>query len=411
MKKKFPVFKTTSLAVLAGLGVYAIWNHNAMGQTSSQGKPSLSVNSMKLSADSTWKVNNSYIQQIKQLQQEIELQLQNQLQSEWEQEQSQLQALWQQAQSQLQQQLPQQPQWPSQNGGPQGEQSVLPNQSQSQANRLASLPTNTQPSGNWAGYIAAPTSESYTSVSGTWTVPKISGNPSGVAAQWIGLGGVTNHDLLQMGTLEQFQNGQPVAQVFWEKLPNAAQPVMTVPIGSTIHAKISQASGTTWDVTFSAQTPAGKTISKTIPVSVDNSYAAGIGTSAEWISEDPSNTNNNLFPLANTGTVQYSNAMVNGHAFDTSSNQVTPVALVDNYGNLLMAPSAVGANGSSFSTTTLSTGVGSGGQFIEVTGGQTLIPGSGDTWTGGRHHHFHGQGWNGYTVYGYGNGLGDNSGW
>ncbi|QSO51423.1 hypothetical protein JZ785_21770 [Alicyclobacillus curvatus] len=449
MKKKFPVFQTASLAVIAGLGVYALWNYTSSLQVSGHGTYKLSTDSTNANTASTsalstptesttWNPNsNAYIQQLQQLKQQIGQQLQNeiqqllqgagaeqlfgqntqstsqlpsQLQSQWQQEQSQLQSLWQQAQAQLQNQLQQQlqsqPQSP--NGWSQGQQSLLQNPPQGQASgQSVSLPPNTQASGNWAGYIDTPASGSYTSVSGAWTVPKITGNQNGVAAQWIGLGGVTNQDLLQMGTLEQFDNhGQPVAQVFWEKLPNAAQPVMTVPIGSTINAKISQASGSTWDITFSVHTPAGNNITKTVPVSLSSTYAAGIGTSAEWISEDPSDTNNNLYPLANMGTVNFTNAMVNGQAFGTQGNQVTPVALVDKYGELLIAPSAVSANGGSFSTDTLSTGLGGGGGQQQVgNGGQTLIPGYGYS---GRHHHFRGQ--DGYTDYGSGYGFGEGFG-
>ena len=435
MKRKLPVFKTASLALIAGLGVYAISNHNALGEISRQGTASMSANAIKLSADSTFNARSSYIPQIVQLMKQIELQLhntvqqllqgvggqslvsqstqtktqlQNQVQSEWKQAQSQFQSLWHQAQ-QFEKQLPQQLQSPSQDGWQQT-QSPSESSSQSQATGQAlSLPAATQASGNWAGYIDTPRSGSYKNVHGTWIVPNISGNQNGVAAQWIGLGGATNHDLLQMGTLEQFNNGQPAARIFWEKLPGAAKPVMTVPIGSTISASISHAFGTMWYITFSAQTPGGKTTSKTIPVSVSSSYAAGIGTSAEWISEDPSNANNNLYPLANTGTVQYSSATVNGQALSVSNNQVVPLALVDKYGDLLMAPSAVGSNGSTFSTDTLSTGVGAGGQLIGGTGGQTFVPGAGDRWGSGRHH-FHEWGRDSYTVYGYGYGFGDNLG-
>ncbi|GMA49752.1 hypothetical protein GCM10025857_11090 [Alicyclobacillus contaminans] len=220
-----------------------------------------------------------------------------------------------------------------------------------------SLPQGTQASGNWAGYITEPTGgQRYTSVSGSWTVPNISGSQNGIAAQWIGLGGVSSQDLLQMGTIEQYVNGTVEADVFWEKLPAAAQNIMTVPVGSKINAKISKASGSTWDVTFTATTPSGQTLSKTIPVQLSASYAANIGTSAEWISEDPSTEQNRLYPLANSGTVQFTSALVDGQPISATGNQVEPVALVDSSGDVLIAPSALGSDGASFTTTTLSTG-------------------------------------------------------
>ena len=104
-----------------------------------------------------------------------------------------------------------------------------------------SLPANTRESENWAGYIDSPSSNiSYTSVSGSWKVPSITASQEDAAtAQWIGLGGSSSNDLLQMGTSEEIENGRPVAKVFWEQLPAPAQEVMSVPIGSVIKARIS----------------------------------------------------------------------------------------------------------------------------------------------------------------------------
>jgi hypothetical protein len=219
-----------------------------------------------------------------------------------------------------------------------------------------SLPANTQESENWAGYIDTPSSGSgYTSVSGNWTVPNISASQqSAVAAQWIGLGGVSSTDLLQMGTIEQIENGQPVAEIFWEQLPSPSQNVMTVPIGSTINASITPSadSSSTWNLTFTIN---GQSQTQTIaPITLTTSYAQGIGTSAEWISEDPSNQNDQLYPLANMGTVSYQSATVNGQPLNSTGNQVQPVALVSSNGNVLIAPSELGTDGESFSTTVAS---------------------------------------------------------
>ncbi|WP_411681017.1 G1 family glutamic endopeptidase [Clostridium thailandense] len=221
-----------------------------------------------------------------------------------------------------------------------------------------SLPDNIQESNNWAGYVVTPTSSNaYTSVSGSWTVPNVSASKkNAVAAQWIGLGGVSSEDLLQMGTVEEIENGQPVAEVFWEKLPDVAQDVMSVPIGSTINVSISNSSDSTWSLTFTANTPDGKTETQTVSTTLDSSYAQGIGTSAEWISEDPSDANSKLVPLANMGTVKYQSAMVNGGALNAPGNNVQPVAMVSSNGNSIMiSPSELGSDGKSFSTTTSTT--------------------------------------------------------
>ena len=219
----------------------------------------------------------------------------------------------------------------------------------------ANLPSNTEKSGNWAGYISVPMSKgsSYTSISGSWTVPGISSSrQSASAAQWIGLGGVNSEDLLQIGTIEEIKNGQPTAEVFWEKLPYAAQNILSIPMGSVINVSISKVSDSTWNLTFTAAEPDGKVETKTISTELDSSYEQGIGTSAEWISEDPSNQYNQLLPLANTDTVKYQSAKVNENSLKNSSNNVHPVAMISGSGNIAIYPSEIGTDGESFTTTT-----------------------------------------------------------
>lgn len=264
-----------------------------------------------------------------------------------------------------------------------------------------SIPQNTEGSENWAGYIDTPSSSStgYTSVTGNWVVPAMSGSQDGAAAQWIGLGGSSNQDLLQIGTTEQVTSGQTQVQVFWEKLPDVAQNVMTVPVGSKIAASIAQGSASTWNLTVNVTTPSGQTETKTIPVTLNRSYAAGIGTSAEWISEDPSDQNNQLYPLADTGTVDFTNATVDGSALTDSTNQVQPIAMVDRAGDILIAPSSVGTDGASFSTTT------------NLTQSSTTIPGGSGMPTqqfpfGERHHGQHRWGNDGWQSVGNQQGYG-----
>lgn len=219
-----------------------------------------------------------------------------------------------------------------------------------------SLPSNTQTSSNWSGYISKPTSNAiYTSISGNWTIPNVSSNNNyAVAAQWIGLGGVSSSDLLQMGTMEEIKDGQTTVEVFWEKLPDASQNIMSVPIGSTISAKIykSSNSNSEWTLTFTATYPNGTAQTKTINTTLNSSYENEIGKSAEWISEDPSNGYSKLLPLANMGTVKYQGTTVNGNLLNSSTNTVELIALVSN-GNILIYPSEIGSDGESFTTTSI----------------------------------------------------------
>ena len=282
----------------------------------------------------------------------------------------------------------------------------------------ASVSAGTQTSENWGGYIDTPAgSQLYTSITGAWTVPSITGRDGAMAAQWIGLGGVKTEDLLQIGTLEQIENGQTQVQVFWEKLPSAANTVMTVPVGSKISAAIRQQTGSTWVLTLQAATPSGQTLSKTISVNLSSVYAEKIGTSAEWISEDPSTMRGGLYPLADSGTVQFTDATVNGQPLDASSNQVQPVAMVDAFGNVRIAPSSIGSDGESFTTTTYSGAAstswpGSSGGWTNSTGPSSAWPGTsgfpfptGQDWGVGN-----GNGWQSQTTWSISI-PGDASGW
>src|SRR5579862_6116977 len=61
---------------------------------------------------------------------------------------------------------------------------------------------------NWAGYIS--TGGTYSSISGSWTVPNVSASDGSSAADaaWIGIGGESSNDLIQVGTQNIVDNGQ-----------------------------------------------------------------------------------------------------------------------------------------------------------------------------------------------------------
>ncbi|WP_242966727.1 G1 family glutamic endopeptidase [Desulfosporosinus sp. FKA] len=218
-------------------------------------------------------------------------------------------------------------------------------------------PANVQQSQNWAGYVDTPQSGSYTSITGTWMVPDITSSQQDAAsAQWVGLGGASSSDLLQMGTTETIENGQQINKLFWEKLPSPATDVVTVPTGATVTVDIAPSTDPTqtsvWNLTYTITPSGGQAQTGTIPVTLDSDYIAGIGTSAEWISEDPSTYNNQLYPLANMGTINYQSATVNGGAINATGNNVEPFELGSTNGSVLLVPSALGSDGKSFSTGT-----------------------------------------------------------
>ncbi len=110
--------------------------------------------------------------------------------------------------------------------------------------------TSVEQSSNWAGYSA--TGGTFTAVTGSWIVPKVSagtGNTVAADATWVGIGGATSTDLIQAGTQATVQGGQVGYTAWWETLP---QPSQTVPLdvaaGDNMSVSITQQADGTWEI-------------------------------------------------------------------------------------------------------------------------------------------------------------------
>ncbi|MCY0888632.1 MAG: hypothetical protein OWQ59_09280 [Alicyclobacillaceae bacterium] len=212
---------------------------------------------------------------------------------------------------------------------------------------------NVMGSKNWAGYVdLANNGQLLRTVTGSWQVPSVHGAEQSAAAQWIGLGGVQTTDLLQMGTVETVQNGQASNVLFWEKLPGAAHDWVSLPAGATVSASIQPVPGQQGMFELKATVTANgqsKTFTKYVPVSY--TYASQMEQSAEWISEDPSNQNLSLVPLANMGTIHYSDATANGQPIVQSDASTQRMVLVDpNQDTALIRPSGLTNGYTAFTT-------------------------------------------------------------
>lgn len=200
-------------------------------------------------------------------------------------------------------------------------------------------------SSNWAGYFA--TGGSYSSVSGSWTVPRPSGNgvsTSGDAA-WIGIGGATTTDLIQVGTEDQVSaSGQVYTAIFYELLPASAKIVTTVPInpGDVITASLFGVNNV-WTIKATDVTT-GQVFQTTV------GYASSL-SSAEWIEEDPSLETGELAPFDNFGTISFTggSAVRNGVSGSIVAVGGKALTLVNAAGRSLATPS--GLSGGSFNVT------------------------------------------------------------
>jgi hypothetical protein len=200
---------------------------------------------------------------------------------------------------------------------------------------------------NWSGYAA--TGKTFTSVSGTWTVPQPSSTGSaGVGATWVGIGGVSSRDLIQAGTQDVASgNGQSQFQAWIETLPQPSQqvPLAVAPGDSVTVSIVEQGAGSgVWNISFKNNT-SGQTYQTTVHYTSSQS-------SVEWIEEAPA-SGNAIVPLDNFGSVSFSGATAtaNGQTVDVSQAGAKPITMVNANGQALAVPSNIASDGASFSVT------------------------------------------------------------
>lgn len=69
-------------------------------------------------------------------------------------------------------------------------------------------------SSNWSGY-AETSSSPYTSVSGQWTVPTVTGPNNSYSAAWVGIDGFNDDYLIQTGTEQDYSSGSGQYSAWW----------------------------------------------------------------------------------------------------------------------------------------------------------------------------------------------------
>jgi hypothetical protein len=201
---------------------------------------------------------------------------------------------------------------------------------------------------NWSGYAAA--SGRYTAVTGTWTVPqpRLSDVAAGVGATWVGIGGVTGHDLIQAGTQEVTDGqGQAQFQTWIEMLPQPPQQVAVAVVpGDSVTVSIDeQGAGTgTWQVSITNNTSGQSYRTVVNYVSTESS--------AEWVDEAPA-SQRAVLPLDDFGTVSFSAASAtrSDQTVNLAQAGAQPITMLNAARQPLAQPSPIGSDGSSFSVT------------------------------------------------------------
>ena len=128
---------------------------------------------------------------------------------------------------------------------------------------------------NWSGYAVT---GKFTGIKGTFTVPQTSKTDYGVVAEWVGIDGFANKDLIQCGVTET----GGITQAWWEILPGFSVPItwMKISAGDQVEVSVRWEGTDQWSVVILDKA----TLQTFHQVFTYN----GPARSAEWVVEAPS---------------------------------------------------------------------------------------------------------------------------
>ncbi|KAF5389907.1 hypothetical protein D9757_003594 [Collybiopsis confluens] len=183
--------------------------------------------------------------------------------------------------------------------------------------RASGNSTHAEFSTNWSG-VSPPSGQTFTTVTGTFTVPTPSGN--GAASAWVGIDGDTaQQSILQSGVDFTASGGRVSFDAWFEWFPNFATDFSNFPIaaGNVITVTVHSTSSTTGTATLVNEST-GKTVTQAL--TAPDSAAALKGQNAEWIVED-FEEGDSLVPFADFGTVTFT-----GASASTASSSLGPAS-------------------------------------------------------------------------------------
>lgn len=179
---------------------------------------------------------------------------------------------------------------------------------------------------NWSGYAA--TGSTYTSVSTSWIEPSVncSATPNSYAAFWDGIDGYSSSTVEQTGTLAECAGRTAEYTGWYETYP---KPMYTfggaVNPNDVLTATVTAVSSKQFVITLADASSKGTSGNWSVSTTQTLTSAAAL-SSAEFIAEAPS-SGSGILPLADFGTVSFSNPLVDGTALSSTSG-VTPIEMV-----------------------------------------------------------------------------------
>ena len=195
-------------------------------------------------------------------------------------------------------------------------------------------------SSNWSGYSAS--GGTFTSVTGSWTVPSVSATTAGADATWVGIGGIDSNDLIQAGTEATVSGGAVTYNAWIEMLPASSKPIsLSVNPGDSVTVTITEKSAGLWAIAMQNNTTGGA-------YNTTVRYASS-HTSAEWVQEAPS-VNRGTVPLDDFGTVKFqaASAVRDGRSLELASLGVQAITMINGDRQPIAIPSVIGSDGASF---------------------------------------------------------------
>src|SRR4029077_4765530 len=104
---------------------------------------------------------------------------------------------------------------------------------------------------NWSGYAAetnlsTPASNAVTTVSGSWTVPTVTGKVNAYSSVWVGIDGYSSNSVEQLGTEQDTsKSGATRYYAWWEIYPHPPILIsgMTISPGDSMSASVTYSSG------------------------------------------------------------------------------------------------------------------------------------------------------------------------
>jgi hypothetical protein len=195
---------------------------------------------------------------------------------------------------------------------------------------------------NWAGYDDV--GGTYTSVSASWIQPAVtcSGGKSSYSSFWVGLDGDGSNSVEQTGTEADCSHGRASYSSWYEFYP--AYPVNysnAVSPGDSFSASVTYTGGTGYRLILTDNT-------KGWSHTTTGSAPGALNASAEVIAEAPS-SNRGVLPLANFGSMTFSNAKANGSNLG-SVPTTQPLTMVTTSGTVKCSVSGLGG-GTTFTAT------------------------------------------------------------